>query len=82
MTALITVPACPESLAAREAPDSGLPVPRDFPYPMCCVCRFPIPPWDLAGGDYEPRHTSTCTRLDADPVTDVTAASPDMAADR
>ena len=34
---------------------------HDFPYLTCCVCRFPIPPADLAGGDYDPRHASTCT---------------------
>ena len=34
---------------------------HDFPYLTCCVCRFPIPPTDLAGGDYDPRHASTCT---------------------
>jgi hypothetical protein len=37
------------------------PVPHDFPFPSCSVCRFPIPPWDLAGGEYEQRHASTCT---------------------
>ena len=36
------------------------PVPHDFPFPTCWVCRFPIPPWDLAGGEYEHRHASTC----------------------
>ena len=40
---------------------SARPVPHDFPFPTCCVCRFPIPPWDLAGGEYEQRHASTCT---------------------
>ena len=34
---------------------------HDFPYLTCCVCRFPVPPWDLAGSDYEHRHASTCT---------------------
>ena len=34
---------------------------HDFPYLTCCVCRFPIAPWDLAGSDYEHRHASTCT---------------------
>ena len=34
---------------------------HDFPYLTCGVCRFPIPPWDLAGTDYEHRHASTCT---------------------
>ena len=34
---------------------------HDFPYLTCCVCRFPIPPWDLAGDEYEHRHASTCT---------------------
>ena len=34
---------------------------HDFPYLNCCVCRFPVPPWDLAGEEYEHRHASTCT---------------------
>jgi hypothetical protein len=39
---------------------SALPVPHDFPFATCSVCRFPIPQWDLAGGEYEHRHASTC----------------------
>ena len=34
---------------------------HDFPYLTCCVCRFPVPPWDLAGTDFEHHHASTCT---------------------
>ena len=41
---------------------SARPVPHDFPFRTCGVCRFPIPPEDLAGGEYEQRHASTCTR--------------------
>ena len=50
---------------------------HDFPYLTCCVCRFPIPPADLAGGDYDPRHASTCTP----PVHDTTSTAPAPTAD-
>ena len=45
-----------------EHPDQR-PTAHDFPYLTCCVCRFPIPPTDLVGGDYDPRHASTCPPL-------------------
>ena len=51
--------------AILQAPPVAGPVPHDFPYPTCCVCGFPIPAWDLAGDEYQPRHASTCTNPSA-----------------
>ena len=32
------------------------PVPHDFAYRTCAVCRFPIRPRELVDDDYRPRH--------------------------
>ena len=32
------------------------PVPHDFGYRICAVCRFPIPPHELVDDEYRPRH--------------------------
>lgn len=57
MTALLTA----LDLASSAAVDDQQHLGHDFPHPTCCVCRFPIPRWDLAGTEYEHRHASTCT---------------------
>jgi len=53
------------------------PVPHDFPFPTFRVCRFPIPPGDLAGGEYEPWHASTCADGNGDRDGELGADGPD-----
>jgi hypothetical protein len=38
----------------------ALPVPHDFPFPICTACGFPIPAHDLSGSEILPCHASTC----------------------
>ena len=58
--ALASTVASPPLASAPVAAVDDQHLGRDFPYPMCGVCRFPIPPWDLDSSEYEHRHANIC----------------------